>query len=84
MVDQHTGWGSAGVRGKIAGRVPGPAAVRLVRPVPSTAVAQLQAEGHEIREEDITRLSPLEHRNPNLLGNRKRRQADVRLPGISD
>lgn len=31
------------------------------------AVARLQAEGHEIREEDIARLSPLEHRNPNLL-----------------
>ncbi|GLW06955.1 hypothetical protein Misp01_20850 [Microtetraspora sp. NBRC 13810] len=32
------------------------------------AVAQLQAEGHEIREEDIARLSPLKHRNVNLLG----------------
>ncbi|MER7355916.1 Tn3 family transposase [Nonomuraea dietziae] len=32
------------------------------------AVAQLQAEGHEIREEDITRLSPPKHRNLNLLG----------------
>lgn len=32
------------------------------------AVAQLQAEGHEIREEDITRLSPLKHCNLNLLG----------------
>jgi hypothetical protein len=32
------------------------------------AVAQLQAEGHEIREEDITRFSPLKHRNLNLLG----------------
>jgi hypothetical protein len=32
------------------------------------AVAQLQAEGHEIREEDIARLSPLKHRNLNLLG----------------
>ncbi|GAA4982942.1 hypothetical protein GCM10023317_07150 [Actinopolymorpha pittospori] len=31
------------------------------------AVAQLQAEG-EIREEDIARLSPLKHRNLNLLG----------------
>ncbi|MEU7856190.1 Tn3 family transposase [Nonomuraea sp. NPDC049141] len=27
-----------------------------------------QAEGHAIREEDITRLSPLKHRNLNLLG----------------
>jgi hypothetical protein len=27
-----------------------------------------QAEGHEIREEDITRLFPLKHRNMNLLG----------------
>jgi TnpA family transposase len=32
------------------------------------AVAQLQTEGHEIREEDITRLSPLKHKNLNLLG----------------
>ncbi|MFF8382536.1 Tn3 family transposase [Streptomyces kanasensis] len=32
------------------------------------AVTQLQAEGHEIREEDIARLSPLKHRNLNLLG----------------
>jgi hypothetical protein len=32
------------------------------------AVAQLKAEGHEIREEDIARLSPLKHRNLNLLG----------------
>lgn len=32
------------------------------------ALAQLQAEDHELREEDIARLSPLKHRNPNLLG----------------
>ncbi|KAK1177905.1 Tn3 family transposase [Streptomyces sp. NBS 14/10] len=32
------------------------------------AVSQLQAEGHEIRDEDIARLSPLKHRNLNLLG----------------
>ncbi len=32
------------------------------------AVAQLRAEGHEIRDEDIARLSPLKHRNLNLLG----------------
>nr|WP_312897666.1 Tn3 family transposase [Kitasatospora kifunensis] len=32
------------------------------------AVAQLTAEGHEIRDEDIARLSPLKHRNLNLLG----------------
>ncbi|WSB75092.1 transposase [Streptomyces sp. NBC_01775] len=32
------------------------------------AVAQLQAQGHELREEDIARLSPLKHRNLNLLG----------------
>lgn len=31
-------------------------------------VAQLRAEGHEIRDEDIARLSPLKHRNLNLLG----------------
>jgi TnpA family transposase len=35
----------------------------------TAAVAQLQAvEGHEIREEDIARLSPLKYRNLNLLG----------------
>lgn len=27
-----------------------------------------RTEGHEIREEDIARLSPLKHRNLNLLG----------------
>lgn len=32
------------------------------------AVAQLRAEGHEIRDEDMARLSPLEHRNLNVLG----------------
>ncbi len=32
------------------------------------AVAQLRAEGHEIRGEDIARLSPLKHRNLNVLG----------------
>nr|WP_206619544.1 Tn3 family transposase [Streptomyces hoynatensis] len=32
------------------------------------AVAQLRAEIHEIRDEDIVRLSPLKHRNLNLLG----------------
>jgi hypothetical protein len=32
------------------------------------AVAQLKAEGHVTREEDIARLSPLKHRNLNLLG----------------
>jgi hypothetical protein len=32
------------------------------------AVAQLKAEGHEIRDEDIARLSPLKHCNLNLLG----------------
>lgn len=32
------------------------------------AVAQMKAEGHEIREEDLARLSPLKHRNLNLLG----------------
>jgi hypothetical protein len=31
------------------------------------AVAQLRAEGHEIRDEDIARLSPLKHRNLNVL-----------------
>jgi hypothetical protein len=32
------------------------------------AVAQLKAEGYEIRAEDLARLSPLKHRNLNLLG----------------
>ncbi|MEU6593204.1 Tn3 family transposase, partial [Streptomyces sp. NPDC046881] len=32
------------------------------------AVAQLRAEGHEIRDEDIARLSPLKHRNLNVPG----------------
>ena len=32
------------------------------------AVARLRAEGHEIRDEDIARLSPLKHRNLNVLG----------------
>ncbi|AZS74889.1 hypothetical protein DDE74_31730 [Streptomyces lydicus] len=32
------------------------------------AVAQLKAEGHEIADEDIARLSPLKHRNLNVLG----------------
>jgi TnpA family transposase len=32
------------------------------------AVAQLRAAGHEIRVEDIARLSPLKHKNLNVLG----------------
>lgn len=32
------------------------------------AVAQLRADGHEIREKDIARLSPLKHRNLDLPG----------------
>jgi hypothetical protein len=32
------------------------------------AVAQLRGEGHEIAGEDIARLSPLKHRNLNVLG----------------
>lgn len=32
------------------------------------AVTQLRAEGHEVRDEDLARLSPLKHRNLNLLG----------------
>jgi hypothetical protein len=32
------------------------------------AGAQLRAEGHELRDEDIARLSPLKHRNLNVLG----------------
>nr|WP_281288173.1 Tn3 family transposase [Streptomyces cyaneus] len=32
------------------------------------AVAQLRAEGHEIRDEDVARLLPLKHKNLNVLG----------------
>lgn len=32
------------------------------------AVAQLRAEGHDIKDEDVARLSPLKHKNPNCLG----------------
>lgn len=32
------------------------------------AVAQLRAEGHDIKDEDIARLSPLKHKNLNVLG----------------
>jgi hypothetical protein len=32
------------------------------------AVAQLRTEGHEIRDEDAARLSPLKHKNLNVLG----------------
>ncbi|MDQ0935972.1 hypothetical protein QFZ49_005944 [Streptomyces turgidiscabies] len=34
----------------------------------NAAVAQLRAEGHEIKDEDVARLSPLKHRNLNCLG----------------
>jgi hypothetical protein len=32
------------------------------------AVAQLRAEGHQIRDEDVARLSPLKDRHINFLG----------------
>lgn len=32
------------------------------------AVAQLRAEGHEISDEDVARLSPLKFKNLNVLG----------------
>nr|BFD86944.1 hypothetical protein StreXyl84_63450 [Streptomyces sp. Xyl84] len=32
------------------------------------AVAQFRAEGHELRDEDIARLSPLKHANLDVLG----------------
>lgn len=43
---------------------------RLQRPlwVPSGGLASSRAEGHEIRDEDVARLSPLKHRNLNCLG----------------
>lgn len=31
------------------------------------AVLPLRAEGHEMRDEDVARLSPLKHRNLNVL-----------------
>nr|WP_258572567.1 transposase [Streptomyces sp. KM273126] len=34
----------------------------------AAAVAQLRAEGHEIRDEDVARLSPLKQKNLNCLG----------------
>ncbi|MFE7975648.1 Tn3 family transposase [Streptomyces shenzhenensis] len=43
------------------------------------AVAQLRAGGHEIHDEDIARLSPLKHRNPNLLG---RYSFTAGVPGV--
>nr|WP_307128910.1 DUF4158 domain-containing protein [Streptomyces sp. B1I3] len=49
MVGQHAGWGSAGVRGKIAGRVPGPATVRLV-PVEFLTDEQAEAYGEAYGE----------------------------------
>lgn len=33
-----------------------------------TAVAQLRAEGHDIKDEDVARLSPLKDRHINFLG----------------
>lgn len=32
------------------------------------ALNQLRAEGHEVREEDVARLSPLGHEHVNMLG----------------
>ncbi|OMI37312.1 transposase Tn3 family protein [Streptomyces sparsogenes DSM 40356] len=32
------------------------------------AVAQLRAEGHDIKDEDVARLSPLKDRHINFLG----------------
>jgi hypothetical protein len=52
-------------------RLTGPGPQRrgaLDHPVHRPAVARLRAEGQEIRDEDITRLSPLKHRNLNILG----------------
>lgn len=44
------------------------AIVLWTTPYIDAAVTQLRAEGDEIRDEDITRLSPLKHRNLYLLG----------------
>lgn len=38
------------------------------RPATSTRPSPSSAPSHEIREEDIARLSPLKHRNLNVLG----------------
>ncbi|OKI54643.1 hypothetical protein AMK15_27515 [Streptomyces sp. MJM1172] len=32
------------------------------------AVAQLRVEGHDIKDEDVARLSPVKHKNLNVLG----------------
>ena len=45
------------------------------------AVTQLKAEGHESREEDISRLCPLKHRDLNLLG---RHSFTASVPGAGD
>jgi hypothetical protein len=34
----------------------------------AAAVARLRAEGHDIKDEDVTRLSPLKDRHLNFLG----------------
>ncbi|MCC2280531.1 transposase [Streptomyces sp. ET3-23] len=34
----------------------------------AAAVAELRAQDHEIRDEDVARLSPLKHKNLNALG----------------
>ncbi len=34
----------------------------------TSSASKLRAEGHEIRSEDVARLSPLKHRNLNVLG----------------
>ena len=54
-------------------------AVRLIQPGPTgrvgrqgnpldAAVARLRAEGHDIKDEDVARLSPLKDRHINFLG----------------
>ncbi|WSM18676.1 hypothetical protein OHB49_42605 (plasmid) [Streptomyces sp. NBC_01717] len=44
---------------------------RLSRDQPGridATVPQLRADGHEIRDADVTRLSPLKHKNLNVVG----------------
>lgn len=47
--------------------VPGPVVLWTTKYI-DAAVAQLRAEGHEISDEDVARLSPLKFKNLNVLG----------------
>ncbi|MFH8928107.1 hypothetical protein ACH4D4_13755 [Streptomyces pristinaespiralis] len=40
----------------------------MEHPCPDAAVARLRAEGHDLKDEDVTRLSPLKDRHIDFLG----------------